>query len=254
MLLKIQRFLTNPRPGTAITWASLLHTGLIAASVVCLATARDANLPGDNRLIYLTLSERQHEPDFSVNVQREVVELSGDVRPAMFAALSNHANAPIADMQPDSPKDIDALEQSMLAAIDRQELHPSFANQNMTTEEPTVIQRQTVPLVSPRIASRIPEVSGSNNKTPPDFSGNRQPAYPSAAIRRGYEGQLLLRLYVAESGRVERVVVVRSTGHEILDRSAVATVSRWTGKPAQFNGRPIATIELLPVIFRLPRR
>lgn len=67
------------------------------------------------------------------------------------------------------------------------------------------------------------------------------------------EGTVILRLHISDTGRVERVEVVQSSGFAILDDEAVATVSNWKGRPARRKGEAVATMELLPVRFRLGR-
>lgn len=105
------------------------------------------------------------------------------------------------------------------------------------------------PLSQPLVA--VPQIAGNDEREPPDFAGNRPPAYPLEAIRRQWEGTVLLRLRIADSGRVEGVEIVKSSGHAILDRSAVAAVLSWQGRPARQGGQPVATEEVLPVRFRL---
>lgn len=95
------------------------------------------------------------------------------------------------------------------------------------------------------------KVAGTDERTPPNLSSNRPPVYPREAIRRGLEGTVLLRLYIATSGKIERVEIERSSGHTMLDRSAAAAVRRWNGRPALLNGEPVASEEVLPVKFRL---
>lgn len=104
--------------------------------------------------------------------------------------------------------------------------------------------------VSPSDAGK-PQVAGTDERTPPNLSSNRPPVYPREAIRRRLEGTVVLRLYIAASGRVERVEVERSSGHAMLDRSATAAVRRWHGRPALLNGVPTSSEELLPVKFKL---
>src|SRR5690606_732399 len=59
----------------------------------------------------------------------------------------------------------------------------------------------------PQVA--IPQLAGTDDETPPDLTGNRKPEYPVAAYRKGLEGEVLLRLWINATGRVERVEVER---------------------------------------------
>ena len=64
----------------------------------------------------------------------------------------------------------------------------------------------------------------------------------------------LLKITVEADGSISDVEVSRSSGFELLDGAAVVAVRGWKGVPATQNGRPVATVEYLPIRFRLPGR
>ena len=103
--------------------------------------------------------------------------------------------------------------------------------------------------VSPQTQSQAEELSET---IPPDFSGNQPPTYPLRARRLGWEGTVLLRVFVAEDGRVTKVEVVKPSGRQILDAAAVNAVRRWRGTPATRDGKPVASSWKIPFEFRLP--
>jgi protein TonB len=76
--------------------------------------------------------------------------------------------------------------------------------------------------------------------------GNPQPRYPSEARQRGIEGKVVLRLTVSAAGSVEAASVARSSGNDLLDQEARATVMRWRFQP--LAGPKVAQI---PISFRL---
>ncbi len=129
---------------------------------------------------------------------------------------------------------------------------PSPASPQMREESPQPLERRTRTNDSPlRTSTQISLAKFDGPTSPPSFSGNAKPAYPAQAYRQGIEGEVTLKLFIAESGRVQRVDVARSSGHAILDAAAVEAVSKWRGEPARRNGQPVATVEFLPVNFRL---
>ncbi len=80
------------------------------------------------------------------------------------------------------------------------------------------------------------------------------PAYPRAAIQRGLEGTVMLRILVGADGRPLEVGIERSSGHAVLDREAVRHVQRsWTFRPALRDGQPVQAIGIVPIDFRLGR-
>jgi protein TonB len=80
---------------------------------------------------------------------------------------------------------------------------------------------------------------------------NQPPAYPRFARQSGYEGCVLLRLTVDETGAVAGTEILRSSGHRILDRAAVKAVLKWRFRPAEELGVPAASRVEVPVVFKL---
>jgi protein TonB len=70
-------------------------------------------------------------------------------------------------------------------------------------------------------------------------------AYPEAARRDGLEGTVDLRFRITPAGWVETVEIVHSSGHAILDESALQTVRRAAPYPV------IAGWIRLPLAYRL---
>lgn len=78
------------------------------------------------------------------------------------------------------------------------------------------------------------------------------PAYPSLARRRGWEGTVLLRVRVGADGRPTEVLIERSSGHGLLDRSASEHVlARWRFQPAVVEGRAVSAWARVPIVFDL---
>jgi periplasmic protein TonB len=78
--------------------------------------------------------------------------------------------------------------------------------------------------------------------------------YPRIAQMRGWQGSVTMRLRVAPSGRLIDAEVHASSGHEVLDRQALAMASkpeRFPAPPEGLRDRELAV--LVPVVFRLER-
>ncbi len=93
--------------------------------------------------------------------------------------------------------------------------------------------------------------SGAGGSLAVAAPGNRPPAYPNIARRRGQEGLVLLRVEVTPAGQVAAVQIATSSGHSILDRAAVDAVEDWRFQPAVRAGQSIAATLEIPVRFRL---
>ncbi len=80
-----------------------------------------------------------------------------------------------------------------------------------------------------------PEEKEVVSELPPGFDSQIKkfvhPKYPIRAIRKSIEGKVLLNLLVNSEGVVERVDILKSSGHEILDTSATKAAKLWSFKP-----------------------
>ena len=85
----------------------------------------------------------------------------------------------------------------------------------------------------------------------PDYKVNPKPRYPMLARRKGYEGTILLRVLVLESGGVGKVELEKSSGYEILDESALKAVKEWVFIPGKNNGQPTPSWVTVPIKFQL---
>lgn len=100
-------------------------------------------------------------------------------------------------------------------------------------------------------ADRASNGAASGGFAAPNYGINPLPKYPPLAREKGYEGTVYLRVMVKVDGRVGQLAVDRSSGYEILDRTAVDSVQEWAFFPAKKGGRPVASWVLLPVKFAL---
>jgi TonB family protein len=85
----------------------------------------------------------------------------------------------------------------------------------------------------------------------PRYGDNTLPTYPPLARLRGYQGLAVLFVEVLADGRVGQMGIKRSTGHEILDRTALEAVRSWKFEPGRREGRPVTMSVAVPVRFVL---
>lgn len=85
----------------------------------------------------------------------------------------------------------------------------------------------------------------------PRYAENPKPFYPREAKKKGYEGEVLLRVEVLSNGRVGEIEVKRSSGHEVLDRSAMTAVKQWKFIPARKGETPVPAWVHIPIAFQL---
>ncbi len=80
---------------------------------------------------------------------------------------------------------------------------------------------------------------------------NRAPVYPPSALRRGEQGNVMLRVSVSADGAPLAVDMAVTSGYPSLDRAAEAAVRQWRFNPARRDGIAVAAIADVPVRFRL---
>jgi len=85
-------------------------------------------------------------------------------------------------------------------------------------------------------------------------AGTHTCSYPDAAQRDDVQGDVLVRYDVAADGRITNVVLVKSSGSSVLDKTALGCVStRWKNTPATQDGIKIASPNhTARVSFKLP--
>lgn len=78
-----------------------------------------------------------------------------------------------------------------------------------------------------------------------------RPFYPRVARQRGWQGMVVLRVAVDETGHPCEVAVRDSSGHAVLDEAALDAVRQWRFAPARQGGRLITAAIDVPVRFSL---
>jgi len=122
----------------------------------------------------------------------------------------------------------------------------------VASEAPIAAPVETVAAVQP--APPAPEPAPEPVK--PAFGGigyknNPPPDYPSQAVRQGWQGTVLLRVRVLQSGNVESIEVLKSSGKKVLDDAAIATVQRWMFAPSTRGNTPVDGFATVPIEFKL---
>ena len=85
----------------------------------------------------------------------------------------------------------------------------------------------------------------------PNYSYNPPPKYPESARRLKQQGTVLLKVDVDSEGKVLKIEIKESSHCEILDSTAVSTVSSWSFIPAKLNGASIPSQVEVPIKFQL---
>lgn len=235
----------------------LVHAAALGV-VVSLTVAVDierTRFAGNPLVIQASMSSAAEPEPTEETVQEGVPVVirptSAEIAPKRYYEATSERVLPEEMLSPDVIEEMATAEVAELPAASAPP--PPPMEEQTAVVETVAIPRQTATTTPPVKPSQVrkPQTLGTDAKVRPNFAGNRPPSYPALARQRQLEGEALLRLHVAVDGQVTKVEIVRSSGHAILDAEAVTTVRSWRGEPATQNGRPVATVELLPVRFRL---
>ena len=126
-------------------------------------------------------------------------------------------------------------------------------------------QAVTQPTISETAPSQPASASASSSATPKtaeaetfteanfraNYASNPKPDYPSIARSREWEGKVTLRVQVSAEGLSDAVKIEKSSGHDILDESAMEAVKKWRFIPARRGDTAVASSVLVPINFSL---
>ncbi len=83
-------------------------------------------------------------------------------------------------------------------------------------------------------------------------AGNKKPEYPTAALRLGESGTVVLLVLVTAGGDAGSVEVIESSGFARLDKAAVDAVKQWKFNPAISENKAIDSFYEIPITFKPP--
>jgi len=126
-------------------------------------------------------------------------------------------------------------------------LTPPYSEKLKGTPPPDTPPRETSGIVA-KLKAPLDE---NNIFAQPRYAENPRPLYPQEARKKGYEGEVLLKVEVLANGRVGRVELKKSSGYEILDRSALNAVKEWKFIPANKGNGSIPSWVNIPIKFQL---
>jgi len=122
-----------------------------------------------------------------------------------------------------------------------------------TEPTPTAAAAPSAPTPAPNSTNNSDAASAPITlpKLNADYLNNPAPAYPSVSRHLGEQGKVLLRVLVNSDGRVEQVMLRKSSGYDHLDQAAQETVQKWRFVPARRGEQVVSAWVVVPVSFSL---
>ena len=85
----------------------------------------------------------------------------------------------------------------------------------------------------------------------PIYRINPPPEYPMIARKRGCQGNVILEVLIDKRGKVLDLRIFSSSGHSILDKTAIASVKKWLFEPGMRGSDKIEMWVRVPIRFKL---
>lgn len=84
-----------------------------------------------------------------------------------------------------------------------------------------------------------------------DIMRKPYPEYPMEAKQRGISGEVTIKFWVLPDGIIEKMMVEKTSGSEILDKAAQAAIKKWLFAPIGAGEEKISQWGLLKIKFEL---
>lgn len=138
-------------------------------------------------------------------------------------------------------------------------VRPAQINTETSSPMPAPVQPTVGPVSAPTIGKEnvqdrggvlsAQENSGADFKAA--YLNNPKPPYPRLAVRQKIEGTVTLIVRVLPDGRASEVRIDQSSGNDLLDNAALATVKSWRFVPARQGGVAVSADVRVPIVFSL---
>ena len=124
-------------------------------------------------------------------------------------------------------------------------------NRQVSKKETQKEEQQETQENPPRTEEYVSNSTSPREVSEAEYLSNPPPTYPEQARKRRQQGTVLLLVHINAIGKVDKTTVKESSGFATLDRSALATVSKWRFAPATSEGSAVPSQVLVPIRFQL---
>ena len=130
------------------------------------------------------------------------------------------------------------------------EIPEPAANVSEAPDTPVKTEISTVPEKTAVVGTPSPAID-IIREARPLYRINPPPPYPQVARKRGFQGVVVLEVLVDQNGNAADLRVLSSSGHPILDRTAMAAVKHWTFEPGTRGEKKVKMWVRVPIRFQL---
>ena len=146
--------------------------------------------------------------------------------------------------------------------VEPEKISPPVPELLYEDEAPEIFEEEEIDLASTPMKEEdqvlaLPDMKAKAPEPPPlqdaipVYQENPPPKYPRIARRRGYQGTVILEVFINREGKVSDLRILESSGHSVLDRAAVASVKLWSFKPGARGEEKVEMWVKVPIRFQL---
>ncbi len=221
-------------------------------------------------LLWALVWQQDDVVEFSLtSSQQQVVSVSfSQARPPQAVRPIDREHPPVVEeeAQPIIKHELQPIVNRQPEPVVKKESQPVIHKAPQPVEPPTVRREEQqkptpidepkpVTMQEPEVTPRIAEPAAIRVVRQPSFrAAPVAPVYPMLALKRRWQGEVLIRALVDRAGQTLEVHVRRSSGYPLLDESAVAAVSKWQFEASAEDGEPVISWVEVPVNFSISQR
>ena len=203
------------------------------------------------RAEFVTLleSDPSHALD-SALVAPKIVEQFELARQELAARLLAQGKTAYFDGRYDNAFDLleDLLEVDPSSILGREYLQ--LARERIDLQERAAVLEPTEPEALAGDPNRVYNVGGDVTEPVPVLQ--TPPRYPPGERSKRTEGEVIVRLTIADDGTVEGADVIRSLSRR-MDAEAIRAARTWRYEPARLNGQPVRVFRIVSIRFSFGR-
>lgn len=206
--------------------------------------------PLNPKVLTMTLVMRQpvtNIPDLSVKPPKPPVKKPEPVKQIKKKPVRTHRPVPKPEkiVKPVvKPEQKDIVKATPEPVVESSTVPDTPVHTEMSKEMSTVLEKPPV-VGTPGQADEI------TREARPLYRINPPPPYPRIARKRGFQGVVVLEVLVDQNGYPADLRVLTSSGHPILDRTAMASVKKWIFEPGTRGSKKVEMWVRVPIRFEL---
>ncbi len=192
-------------------------------------------------------SDRVAKKDYELSYV-SVKEFSPPVNKKSDNNIQNKISKPVAK------RNVKAGQQKKKAVSKNKALKSIFADNSLEIKKQKITNKNGLKEANSSNSSFKTEKNPEVNQKSfvfPSYKFSPKPEYPIIAKKRGYEGEVVIDVYVLENGSVGKLKLLKASGFKVLDESAITAVKKWEFIPAKNKGVSVSTWVKVPISFKL---